>query len=87
MTQLENILKYDTLLLTTIKIKSKFMILEKISNNVDYLCTDYYATVPEDQDMTEIENVLFKLGEFIEELYVSFNHLLNSDVKELDDFN
>lgn len=65
-----------------INIETKLKNLEKISCNVDSLCTDYYVTVLNDQDMTKTETSLLKLEERMEELEISLNQLLNSDVKE-----
>lgn len=49
--RLENLVKHDTVIWIKIKIETKLKTLEKISSNVDLLRTDYYTTVPGDQDM------------------------------------
>lgn len=64
------------------KIETKFKTLKKISGNVDSLHTDYYAQVPEVQDVIETEHLLLELEERTEELEISLHQILNSDVYE-----
>lgn len=83
LTRLETALTDDSVAWTRIKLEIKLKALEKISSSIEELRSDYYTSVPEDEDMTEIENSLIDLDTRIEELEVSFNQLLIDDAKNV----
>lgn len=64
-----------------INIETKLKSLEKISRNVDSLCTDYYVTVLNDQD-DKNKNVTAEIRRTYGRARV-LNQLLNSDIKEI----